>query len=61
MQKPRKTIKRAVLQFRVHHDEYQELANEAAKRELTISEEAARRLRAYQQQHSDDKPPVWGW
>ena len=45
--KKRKTRKRAVLQFRIPEAEYRELAKAAAKRDLTISEEAARRLLDY--------------
>jgi hypothetical protein len=45
--KKRKTRKRAVLQFRIPEAEYRELAKTAAKSDLTISEEAARRLLAY--------------
>jgi hypothetical protein len=36
-----------VLQFRIPEAEYRELAKTAAKSDLTISEEAARRLLAY--------------
>jgi hypothetical protein len=46
-EKTRKTRKRAVLQFRIPEAEYRELAKTAAKSDLTISEEAARRLLAY--------------
>ena len=46
-EKKRKTRKRAVLQFRIPEAEYRELARTAAKSDLTISEEAARRLLAY--------------
>jgi hypothetical protein len=46
-EKKRKTRKRAVLQFRIPEAEYRELAKTAAKRDLTISEEAARRLLDY--------------
>ena len=46
--KKRKTRKRAVLQFRVPQAEYRELAKAAILRDLTISEEAARRLREYE-------------
>jgi hypothetical protein len=45
--KKRKTRKRAVLQFRMPQTEYRELAKAAIQRDLTISEEAARRLREY--------------
>jgi hypothetical protein len=45
--KKRKTRKRAVLQFRIPEAEYRELAKAAAKSDLTISEEAARRLLDY--------------
>jgi len=45
--KKMETIKRAVLQFRVHQDEYDELVRSAREQKLTISEEAARRLRQY--------------
>jgi hypothetical protein len=46
--KKRKTRKRAVLQFRIPQAEYRELAKAAIQRDLTISEEAARRLREYE-------------
>ena len=46
-EKKRKTRKRPVLQFRIPEAEYRELARTAAKSDLTISEEAARRLLAY--------------
>ncbi len=46
--KKRKTRKRAVLQFRIPQAEYRELAKAATQRDLTISEEAARRLRQYE-------------
>jgi hypothetical protein len=46
-EKKRKTRKRAVLQFRIPEAEYRELAKAAAKSDLTISEEAARRLLDY--------------
>jgi hypothetical protein len=39
--------KRAVLQFRVHQDDYDELAKAARQQHLTISQEAARRLRIF--------------
>ena len=45
--KKRKTRKRAVLQFRIPENEYRELAKAANRRDLTISEEAAWRLKAY--------------
>jgi hypothetical protein len=45
--KKRKTRKRSVLQFRIPEAEYREIAKVAAKRDLTISEEAARRLLDY--------------
>lgn len=45
--KKRKTRRKAVLQFRIPEAEYRELAKTAAKQDLTISEEAARRLLAY--------------
>jgi hypothetical protein len=45
--KKRKTRRKAVLQFRIPEAEYRELAKTAAKHDLTISEEAARRLLAY--------------
>lgn len=43
----RKTRRRPVLQFRVAETEYEDLAKAAAKNQLTISEEAAKRLRAW--------------
>lgn len=43
----RPTRRQAVLQFRLLQSEYDELAREATRRGLTISEEAARRLRLY--------------
>jgi hypothetical protein len=43
----KETRKRAVLQFRVHQPDYDELAKAAKAKKLTISEEAARRLRTY--------------
>jgi len=46
-EKKRKTRKRPVLQFRIPEAEYRELARTAEKSDLTISEEAARRLLAY--------------
>jgi hypothetical protein len=45
--KKRKTRKRPVLQFRIPEAEYREIAKAAAKSNLTISEEAARRLLDY--------------
>src|SRR4051812_26555836 len=45
--KSRKTRKRAVLQFRIAQNEYTELAKEAARKDLTISEVAAMRLLQY--------------
>ena len=45
--KSRKTRKRAVLQFRIAQTEYKELAKEAAKKDMTISEVAATRLLQY--------------
>src|SRR5258707_303331 len=46
-EKKRKTRKRAVLQFRIAQADYRELAKEAAKEDLTISEVAAMRLLQY--------------
>ena len=45
--KSRKTRKRAVLQFRIAQADYRELAKEAEKKHLTISEVAAMRLLQY--------------
>ena len=45
--KKQKTIRRRVLQFRLSEADYSEIARAAAADDLTISQEAARRLSAY--------------
>jgi hypothetical protein len=45
--KKRKPRRSAVLQFRVHDAEYREIAKAAAKLDITIAKEAARRLFFY--------------
>ena len=45
--KKRPPIRRPVLQFRITQAEYEEIVAASIKHDLTISQEAARRLRAY--------------
>jgi len=55
----KETRKRAVLQFRVHQPDYDELAKSAKAKKLTISEEAALRLRTYRVWIKERKPQAF--